>query len=347
MKIALIQQMAPEAAGYASTRQKIYALLREAAAKGAQLAVLPEMAFPSYFISQSDALREEALSQTRALLDDVAAIARELRLHIAVGDCAQAAGGPSHSAEFYDAEGTRLHTSRKSNMWHLDSLQFTPGQEYRAFDTKLGRIGLMICADGRVPEICRILALDGAALILDPVNLLGTASDPKDLANQQSAYILPVRALENRVWLVVANKVGLEAKCLRYLGRSMLIGPDGQIAVQASTDKEEVVVCEFDPSQDRGAPEAREPRLYKELTRPKAQTAAHELLSKALPGPDTLEVYTCTAQFSAGSHEAYLEKAAFHLNMCKWLMAGLVLFPAMKDDCDLLGTAKALMENMP
>lgn len=75
------------------------------------------------------------------------------------------------------------------------------------FDTEFGRIGVMICADGRVPEVARMLRLGGAQLILDAVNLVASAEAPDKLTNQQYQFILPIRAWENGVPIAVCGKV--------------------------------------------------------------------------------------------------------------------------------------------
>ena len=99
------------------------------------------------------------------------------------------------------------------------------GDELEVFDTPIGRIGIILCGDGRQPEIARVLALKGAQLIIDLTNLTATGSSSEQLSNPQYEYMLPTRAVENKVWFVIANKVGMEADSILYCGKSCFISP--------------------------------------------------------------------------------------------------------------------------
>src|SRR3989304_4331510 len=89
-----------------------------------------------------------------------------------------------------------------------------PAAQAPGFHTSIGCLGLMICADGRLPEIARTLALRGAQLIVNPTAWVSTARDRRLLTNPQYEYMIPVRALENGVWIASANKVGTEEESI-------------------------------------------------------------------------------------------------------------------------------------
>jgi predicted amidohydrolase len=104
-------------------------------------------------------------------------------------------------------------------------------------DTDLGRIGLMICFDGRIPEIARTLALQGAEIIVDMANFF--AMDQADMWG-------PARSYENGVWLVAATKAGYE-RSIYYPGGSMIVDPNGRVVAKMPYDRHGVIVADVVP----------------------------------------------------------------------------------------------------
>ena len=78
------------------------------------------------------------------------------------------------------------------NLWHFDRDLYEPGRSFDVVDSPFGRIGLLICADARLPEIARVLSVMGADLIIDPANLTGYSFSPKGLTNPVSYTHLDV-----------------------------------------------------------------------------------------------------------------------------------------------------------
>ena len=119
---------------------------------------------------------------------------------------------------------------------------FTPGDSgFRVWDLGQAKIGVMICFDWFFPEACRSLALAGARIILHPSNLV--------LPWCQRAMI--TRALENRVFAVTCNRVGVEARAgarLRFTGQSQIVDPSGSILARAGARGESLQVVDIDPS---------------------------------------------------------------------------------------------------
>src|SRR5215469_15020973 len=114
----------------------------------------------------------------------------------------------------------------------------------RVVDTDLGRIGLMICFDGRIPEIARSLALQGAEIIVDMANFF--AMDQADMWG-------PARSYENGVWLVAATKAGYE-RSIYYPGGSMIVDPNGRVAAKMPYDRHGVIVADVSPEFAREKP---------------------------------------------------------------------------------------------
>ena len=113
----------------------------------------------------------------------------------------------------------------------------TTGDDLNVFETKFGKIGIQICFDIRFPEASRILALQGADVIFYPTNW------PKG-ADISADVLAVARAVENKVYVVTANRVG-EENGFSFIGKSKIISPSGVILAGASNG-EEVMVADLD-----------------------------------------------------------------------------------------------------
>ena len=240
LNVALIQHAAYDVEHSPAGLERVLALVDDAASEEIDLAVLPECSYPGYYLGISgDPAKavehwEDAL---RAFRDK----ARKNRFHLVAGIAESDGGRLYNSAFLIDRDGNVAGRARKTFLWHFDSRWFCPGDEYRVFETELGRIGMIVCADGRLPEISRALALKGAQIIADPTNWVTTGYSPSSLTNPQPDAMIPVRAAENGVWFVCANKVGREADSVVYSGRSVVVSPAGEVVKEASPDKEEIL----------------------------------------------------------------------------------------------------------
>ncbi|GGG25134.1 putative hydrolase [Caldovatus sediminis] len=164
-------------------------------------------------------------------------------------------GGYYNSALVVDAEGRRLGTYRKTHIpayfptdapggtGSFEKLYFAPGDSLPVFETEGLRFGIQICNDRLYPEPSRALALAGAAAIFMPI-CYSTYADPEHRA---SIWEVPLRAraYENGVWVVAANRVGMEGP-RRHLGRSMVVDPRGGIVAEAGREREELLVADLD-----------------------------------------------------------------------------------------------------
>lgn len=115
----------------------------------------------------------------------------------------------------------------------------TSGEELtEPVETKFGSIGLLICYDLRFPEPTRVLALAGAQVLLLPTAWPDRATIYPDFINRS-------RSEENHIYILAANHVG-EENGIRYLGRSLITSPQGEILSEASTDQEEILYADVD-----------------------------------------------------------------------------------------------------
>jgi predicted amidohydrolase len=183
----------------------------------------------------------------------LAEIAADKRMHLVAGLAERAGDRVFNSAVLVGPRG-HVGTYRKVHLFSEETRWFAPGTEgFTVWDlpapTAVGggsaRVGMMICFDWIVPEAARTLALRGADLIAHPANLV--------LPYCPDAMV--TRCLENRVWAVTANRIGAEERGgkapLRFIGRSEVVSPSGEILYRASTDQVELRVVEIDPAQAR------------------------------------------------------------------------------------------------
>jgi predicted amidohydrolase len=225
-------QIVESAAGVETVRR----MATEAAARGADLLLFPEMSLHGYSIG-AEAIRAAATPRTGPLLAAVREIAARSRIALCVGyaELDPATGSIFNAAALVDANGTLVHHYRKCHLYGAYELSvFTAGggdelavgvlQPVRAGARPL-TVGLMVCMDCEYPEPARVLALQGAQLILIP-----TALGVGPVARMTPDAVVPTRALENHVHVAYANyngpaiAAGYEAA---YCGRSAIFGPDG------------------------------------------------------------------------------------------------------------------------
>lgn len=260
MKTAYFQ-FAPEFGNVPANLKKIAA----ACTGQIDLLVLPELATSGYqFVSK----------------DEVAACAEKIPGSASVEfftDLARKIGGtviaglPEKDGEhFYNSavavnENGLIGKYRKIHLFYEERDFFTPGGEPApVFDIGPAKIGLMICFDWIFPEISRSLALQGAQILCLPANLV--------LPFCQRAMI--TRAIENRVFTVVANRIGWEKrgdkKMLSFTGGSQIADPQGELLASAPADKPEFKFVELDPAaandkwvtERNNVFEDRKPELY-------------------------------------------------------------------------------------
>ena len=113
------------------------------------------------------------------------------------------------------------------------------GNDLPVFETPLGKLGMLICYDQRFPEPARVLALQQAQVILNPVNLpTGAEAYPN--------FFFQSRACENRIFIVAANRVGVE-NGVRFIGRSQIINCFGQVLAEGDSVTESLITAEIDP----------------------------------------------------------------------------------------------------
>jgi predicted amidohydrolase len=177
-----------------------------------------------------------------ALRRDGEEIARVARLAgdvvVCIGYTEDAPGGPYSSAVCVNGDGLLGH-HRKVHLPPGERAAFGAGAGFSAFDTPIGRIGMLVCYDKTFPEAARQLALDGAGLIASlsawPVCRVDPASwTRRDVQVRHFNLLDQTRALENQVVWVSSNQVGRLGR-LRFAGQSKVVDPRGRVLAKTGT----------------------------------------------------------------------------------------------------------------
>lgn len=233
VKIALGQFQVIQGDTQANLR-KMLEMTDRAAGAGADLVVFPELAYTGYFL-ESYELQKLAEPQDGPFVQQLRKKAKEKRIHIIAGyaEAGSVAGKMYNSCIFLNDDGQVIENMRKVYAWGQEKLKFCEGKRFPVVETKLGKIGMLICYDVEYPEPSRIEALKGADIIVD----CAVWSIP---AERRWHVDLAGNALFNLLFMVGANPV--EDNCC---GSSMIVGPDGEIRAMASRTEEELLIHEI------------------------------------------------------------------------------------------------------
>jgi N-carbamoylputrescine amidase len=236
--------------------------IREAAAKGAQIVCLQELFRSQYFCRVEDAnLFDLAESIPGPSTDALGPLAKELGVVIVASLFERRAAGLYHNtAAVIDASGDLLGIYRKMHIpddpLFYEKYYFTPGDlGFRMFDTRFGRIAVLVCWDQWYPEAARIAALGGASILFYPTAIGWHPAEKAEFGEAQyDAWrtIQRSHAIANGVYVAAVNRVGYEGtpeSGLEFWGGSFVADPFGRVLSVASHDKEEILVVECDPRQ--------------------------------------------------------------------------------------------------
>jgi predicted amidohydrolase len=243
VKIACVQ-MEPVVGKKEQNVRRTLELIETAAAQGARLVVLPELANSGYvFASREEAfaLAEEVPHgpTSQAWMD----VARRHGLHLVAG-INERDGQALYNAAVVIGPSGHLGTFRKVHLWAAENLFFEPGNlGFPVFKTPLGRIATFICYDGWFPESYRLCALQGADIVCIPTNWVPIPG--QDEKREAMANILCMAAAHaNSMFVAAADRVGME-RGQPFIGRSVIVSYTGwPIGGPASPDREEIIYAE-------------------------------------------------------------------------------------------------------
>ncbi|MDQ6709486.1 MAG: carbon-nitrogen hydrolase family protein [Candidatus Dormibacteraeota bacterium] len=231
-----VAQLRAVRADKAANLQSIAGAMEKAASAGAQAILFPELALTGYVIH--DDIRPLAEPRTGPSLKQLGELARRHAL-LTICGWPETDGSDRiyNSAAVIERDGSLLAAYRKTHLWDKEVDVFAAGDRLAAFDTSLGRIGVAICYDMEFPETARLLALDGARIVLTPT----ATTDP--FAGYQAVYTR-ARAMENSIYVATANTVG-EFDGRQFFGESSLVDPSGHV-MQMAGRSDEILLGEID-----------------------------------------------------------------------------------------------------
>jgi len=240
MRVALVQSSPV----FGEVEANLAALVSAIQSVSAELYVLPELCLTGYdFLDRAEAERY-AEAPDGPSVSALARAAAERNAAIAFGFAEAAPGGPFNSSMLALPDGHR-RVYRKTHLYSREKHLFAPGdsgffvEEFRGL-----RIGLAICFDWIFPESFRTLAMRGADIVAHSANLVLPFCQRADFA----------RAVENRIYVATANRIGSEHRSgdrLGFTGESVLVSPSGDYLARLSPDKAEVAVVYVDPALSR------------------------------------------------------------------------------------------------
>jgi N-carbamoylputrescine amidase len=257
-KVGLVQMSMSD--DPAANLDKAVGRVRECAQQGASLVCLPEL-FRTQYIGQREdhALFDLAEAVPGPTTDTLGKVAKELGVVIVSSLFERRAPGLYHNtAAVLDADGTVKGIYRKMHIpddpAYYEKFYFAPGDlGFRAFDTKVGSIGTLVCWDQWYPEGARLTALQGANILLYPTAIGWHPSEKeKHGAQQLDAWktIQRSHAIANGCWVAAVNRVGLErlggeGAGIEFWGHSFVCDPFGIVVAEAS-EKEANVIADVD-----------------------------------------------------------------------------------------------------
>jgi N-carbamoylputrescine amidase len=234
--------------------------IREAAGRGAQIVCLEELFRSQYFCREENHDRFDLAEpipgpSTEAL----SKLAAELRVVVVASLFERRAAGLYHNtAAVIDADGSLLGTYRKMHIpddpLYYEKFYFTPGDlGVPSFDTRYGRIAVLVCWDQWYPEAARLASLRGANILFYPTAIGWHPSEKREFgAAQLDAWrtIQRSHAIANGIFVAAVNRVGFEGppdSGIEFWGSSFVADPFGQVLAEAATDREETLLVECDP----------------------------------------------------------------------------------------------------
>jgi N-carbamoylputrescine amidase len=242
--------------------KRTVALIERAAKKGAQIICTQELYRSQYFCQSEDhANFKQAEKIPGPSTDAFQKLARKHKVVIIASLFERRASGVYHNtAAIIDADGSLLGIYRKMHIpddpLYYEKFYFTPGDlGFKAWQTRYGKIGVLICWDQWYPEAARLTAMQGAEILFYPTAIGWHPSEKKKYGiKQHGAWETIQRAhgVANGCFVAVTNRVGHEVlkgvggDGIEFWGQSFIAGTSGEIIAKAASDKEEILIAAVD-----------------------------------------------------------------------------------------------------
>ncbi|MCU1372306.1 MAG: N-carbamoylputrescine amidase [Ilumatobacteraceae bacterium] len=233
------------------------ALIRDAAGRGAQIVLIPELFEGRYFCI--DQLPEH-FERARPLdghptVEHFRSVASELGIVLPINVYERAGQATFNTVVMIDADGSVLGTYRKSHIpdgpGYTEKYYFNPGDTgFRAWDTRHGVVGIAICWDQWFPEAARCMALQGAEVLLYPTAIGSEPPDPSWDSRDHWQRVMQGHSAANLMPVVAANRFGLEQgaadRAITFYGSSFITDLTGAKVAEAGREGDEVLTATFD-----------------------------------------------------------------------------------------------------
>lgn len=260
LRIGILQQK--KTADIIENMKAIEENVTDLAIRGAELIILSELHNSLYFCQVED-VNNFDLAETipGPSTDFFGELARRLGVVMVISLFEKRAAGLYHNtAVVIEKDGTIAGKYRKMHIpddpAYYEKFYFTPGDlGFHPIQTSVGKLGVLVCWDQWYPEAARLMALQGADLLIYPTAIGYETSDtPEEQQRQRTAWTTVQRghAVANGLPVVTVNRVGFEpdpsgqTKGIQFWGSSFVAGPQGELFYQASDDDEESLVLDID-----------------------------------------------------------------------------------------------------
>ena len=260
LRIGILQQK--KTADIIENMKAIEENVTDLARRGAELIILSELHNSLYFCQVED-VNNFDLAETipGPSTDFFGELARRLGVVMVISLFEKRAAGLYHNtAVVIEKDGTIAGKYRKMHIpydpAYYEKFYFTPGDlGFHPIQTSVGKLGVLVCWDQWYPEAARLMALQGADLLIYPTAIGYETSDtPEEQQRQRTAWTTVQRghAVANGLPVVTVNRVGFEpdpsgqTKGIQFWGSSFVAGPQGELFYQASDDDEESLVLDID-----------------------------------------------------------------------------------------------------
>ena len=260
MKLGLVQQA--NSSDRAANIEKLKQNIRACALQGAELVVLQELHNGLYFCqTENTEVFDQAEPIPGPSTEGFGALAKELGIVLVLSLFEKRAPGLYHNtAVVIEKDGAIAGKYRKMHIpddpAYYEKFYFTPGDiGFKPIQTSLGKLGVLVCWDQWYPEAARLMALNGAELLIYPTAIGWESNDTDDEKTRQlNAWIISQRAhaVANGLPVISVNRVGHEpdpsgqTNGILFWGNSFVAGPQGEFLAQAGNDHAENMVVEID-----------------------------------------------------------------------------------------------------
>ena len=242
--------------------QRLSEGVADLATRGTQLIILQELHNSLYFCQVEDVNNFDLAEPIPGPSTDLyGELARQFGVVIVTSLFEKRAPGLYHNtAVVIEKDGTIAGKYRKMHIpddpAYYEKFYFTPGDlGFRPIETSIGKLGVLVCWDQWYPEAARLMALQGAEILIYPTAIGYESSDtPDEQERQREAWTTVMRghAVANGLPVIAVNRVGHEpdpsgqTKGIQFWGSSFVAGPQGELLYRASNDKEERIVVSID-----------------------------------------------------------------------------------------------------